>query len=638
VKFEPGDMLSERFRVIEEVGRGGMGLVLLAEDIKLGRNVAIKLLLPDRDEAFEAELVERFLREARTVAGMESPHIVRLFHTDQLPGGAPYIVMELLRGDDLQSVLARSGRLRLDEAVWFALQACAGLAEAHRRGIIHRDLKPANLFLDKRSSGPPNLKILDFGIAKVTMASAVATGFQTTAEGKVLGTPLYMSPEQRGGEAVDVRTDIWALGVLLYELVTGSLPFPSENLFQLEHAVRTADPVPLSTHLQGVTVPQGFEEVLQRCLAKAPEDRYQNVAQLALALSPFGPAEAAALARTVADSLGLEDIPEAKTTSNAPTIHETMLQWKTTMMSTPQPGDPSGSGEPSTPMASEAALTPTASTGSSRRGLVFAAALAAIAMPAGYLASSADTFAAQVELRSDDDGGCPGLPSTAKLVADWGSGSRSTFLDAECNASLPRLPADKRGAVVSLRLSGAGAWVLSSGDRGRLSERILLSLAMLDAPPAAAAAAAEPAPVAEAPAEAAPAMHRLRVTLKASGKTACPKDVRGAELRVDDRVVRLGDDCSVGVRLPAEAVGTELRFALDTRCHRIGGGERHRVESEAITLGLSTKPACRAKAAPRCAKPCQCWDEKNNPCACLYPCADDCTKSESLCAAGGARR
>jgi serine/threonine-protein kinase len=204
---QPGDVIAGKYRVEAVIGTGGMGVVLGATDMSLGRAVAIKFLTPSKARRDDA--VQRFVREARAAAAIQSEHVVRVFEVDKLASGTPYIVMEHLRGADLAHLLAARRTLSVGEAVDFVLEACEALAEAHACGIVHRDLKPQNLFVAQRPDGTTCLKILDFGISK----AAVDDQPQLTATDTVMGTPLYMSPEQvRSLKSVDHRADIWALG------------------------------------------------------------------------------------------------------------------------------------------------------------------------------------------------------------------------------------------------------------------------------------------------------------------------------------------------------------------------------------------------------------------------------------------
>jgi serine/threonine protein kinase len=281
--IEVGDLVAGKYRVQRALGRGGMGYVVAAEHVQLGQPVAIKVLIPEL--ARRAEFVSRFLREARAVAQIQSEHVVRVMDVDTLPDCTPYFVMELLLGRDLRSELVARKRIVPADAAEYVLQACEALAEAHALGIIHRDLKPANLFLRKRADGTPLVKVLDFGISKAVVPDE---GQQTllTDTHTVLGSPQYMSPEQvRSLKGIDARSDIWALGVILYELVSGKPPFSAPTPMAM-FATVVSDP-PLSLRHRCRDLPEGFERVIWRCLEKDPHLRFADVAELAQALKPY---------------------------------------------------------------------------------------------------------------------------------------------------------------------------------------------------------------------------------------------------------------------------------------------------------------------------------------------------------------
>jgi eukaryotic-like serine/threonine-protein kinase len=277
-----GELVGGKYRVERTLGAGGMGVVVAATQIELDRPVALKFLLPKVLE--RPGLVTRFSREARAAAKLESEHVARVLDVGTLDGGAPYIVMEYLEGQDLASVIASGGALPCDLAVGYLLQACEAVAEAHSLGIVHRDLKPGNLFLANRTSGAPVIKVLDFGLSKFAN-----TGEENvTSESSILGSPLYMSPEQlMSARTADARSDIWSLGVVLYEFVTAHAPFQYERIAGLVAAILQKDPQPIDQW--GVHVPSGLQAVLARCLEKDPAHRFPSIAHLAKALAPFGP-------------------------------------------------------------------------------------------------------------------------------------------------------------------------------------------------------------------------------------------------------------------------------------------------------------------------------------------------------------
>lgn len=281
----PGDVLAGKYRIERVLGIGGMGVVVAANHILLDEKVAIKFLLPDmlRSE----EVVARFAREARAAVKIKSEHVARVFDVGTLESGAPYMVMEFLEGADLADWIRQRGPLPVEQAVDFVLQACVAVANAHALGIIHRDLKPANLFCIRGSDGALTIKVLDFGISKVTHLSASDAGGSMTHTSAVMGSPFYMSPEQmQSARDVDARTDIWALGIVLYELLSGVTPFTGTSYAEIAIKVATG---PL-TPLRGIRpeVPVGIETVILNCLAKDRNQRYAHVGELALALAEFG--------------------------------------------------------------------------------------------------------------------------------------------------------------------------------------------------------------------------------------------------------------------------------------------------------------------------------------------------------------
>jgi len=276
-----GQVLAGKYRVERVLGQGGMGIVLAAKHIHLEERVAVKLMLAEA--TFNVEAVARFLREARAAARLESAHVARVTDVGTLEDGRPYMVMEYLDGSDLSQVLAASGPLAIGDAVDYVLQAAEAIAEAHSIGIVHRDLKPSNLFLTRRRDRTPHVKVLDFGISKVSGSSLSGSDNAMTRTSAMMGSPLYMSPEQMTSvRDVDGRSDIWALGIILYELISGGPPFNGETLPQVCGLVLQSEAAPLSSRRAGV--PPALEAVVNRCLAKSADHRFQNVAEFAVAL------------------------------------------------------------------------------------------------------------------------------------------------------------------------------------------------------------------------------------------------------------------------------------------------------------------------------------------------------------------
>ncbi|MBK9259723.1 MAG: serine/threonine protein kinase [Polyangiaceae bacterium] len=281
-----GDVIGGKYRVERVIGQGGMGTVVRARHTLLEQDVAIKVLATEL--ASDPQYATRFLREAQTAVSIKGEHVVRVLDVGTRENGAPYMVMEYLEGKDLGAVVETSGPLAIADAVDYVLQACEALAEAHVAGLTHRDIKPSNLFLARRSDGSPLVKLLDFGIAK---PSSTTTDNRLTATGTSMGSPSYMSPEQvRNAKTVDNRSDIWSLGASLHELLTGSPPFLAEIFPALCAAIIADSPTPLREARKDA--PLELEAVIMKCLEKKPENRYPDVASLAVALAPFGGAHA----------------------------------------------------------------------------------------------------------------------------------------------------------------------------------------------------------------------------------------------------------------------------------------------------------------------------------------------------------
>jgi len=281
---QPGEVIAGKYRIEAVLGTGGMGVVLCATHLTLGQQVAIKVLTVPENDARKDEARERFIREGRATAALVSDHVVRVYDVGTLDDGAPFMVMELLRGEDLARTL-HSGPLSIELACECVRQAAEAIACAHEHGIVHRDLKPSNLFLTQRSDGSALIKVLDFGISKSTSVDQQrVTGL--TLERSVLGTPFYMSPEQvRDAKNVDARTDIWSLGLILHELLSGSPAFEGTTLPGVCAAI-AADP-PAALRLKRPEVPVEVEALVLKCLEKSPARRFQTARELAVLLGPW---------------------------------------------------------------------------------------------------------------------------------------------------------------------------------------------------------------------------------------------------------------------------------------------------------------------------------------------------------------
>ncbi len=284
----PGDVIAGKYRVDRLIGTGGMGIVVEAYHLHFEERVAIKFLVP---QLATAESLTRFEREARAAFKIKSEHVARVIDVGKLDGNVPYMVMEFLEGTDLGVMLTDRRAFAIDDAVEYVLQALEAVAEAHVLGIVHRDLKPENLFLTKRTDGTPCVKVLDFGLSKATNDTKGERQRALTGTAQVMGTPQYMSPEQwMSARDVGTATDQWALGVILYELVTGHQPFDQEQLAQLCTQVLRGEPEPVLKLRPDA--PPGLVQIINRCLRKEPKQRFPNVGEMAVALLEYGPARA----------------------------------------------------------------------------------------------------------------------------------------------------------------------------------------------------------------------------------------------------------------------------------------------------------------------------------------------------------
>ena len=268
--------IAGRFRIEREIGTGGMGTVYLATHLGLERPVAVKIIR--REFAGDADVADRFLREARTMAKLRHPNAAMIFDAGNLPDGRHFIVMEFVEGETLSQALARQGRFSATEAVKIATQICDVLEEAHRLGIVHRDLKPSNILLGKRG-----VCVLDFGVAKVLASSAESTHTHaSTGSGQIVGTPRYMSPEQCLGQRVGARSDLYSLGILLYEMLAGRPPFvdPLQSALLVKQATAAAPPLPRLRQ----DIPRPLALAVHTLLAKRPDDRPRTAAMAKILL------------------------------------------------------------------------------------------------------------------------------------------------------------------------------------------------------------------------------------------------------------------------------------------------------------------------------------------------------------------
>src|SRR5664280_1296452 len=276
------EILEGQFQIIQKIGTGGMGSVYKASQPQMNRMVAIKILHPKLVN--RRDLTSRFRREARAMSQLTHPNTVKVFLYGALEDGSLYIVMELLEGRNLNQAVRRDGPLPVERAIPILIQVCAALHEAHTLGIVHRDLKPENIFLCNQGGLQDFARVLDFGLAKVTERQMRPGSLILTQEGMVFGTPEFMSPEQAQGRELDARSDIYSLAVILYEAITGKLPFNAQTPMEYIQKHVLERPIPLSERAPELSLPVGLEAVVAKALAKKPDERWQSAAEFATAL------------------------------------------------------------------------------------------------------------------------------------------------------------------------------------------------------------------------------------------------------------------------------------------------------------------------------------------------------------------
>ena len=478
-----GDVIAGKYIVERVIGEGGMGVVVAARHRELEQRVAIKFLLPEIAE--QGMAAERFRREARSAARMRGAHVCRVLDVGTAENGVPFMVMEYLEGWDLATELERRSRLPHVEAVGHLLQACEALAEAHAAGVIHRDLKPANLFLESCADGSRRIKVLDFGVSKSLLDATPGLGALTKTS-NLVGSPLYMSPEQLdSAKDVDPRTDVWALGIVLYELIAGRTPFTGESIPQLVTAVLHDAPRKLSE--LDVHVPDGLESVMQRALAKPRNDRYGSVAELVNALMPFAPPQAAGAAGRVSRLLSLAE-PLAVGSLDA--ARKPIGATPSGSLPLAAPPTPTPSGDVSTPLA----WTRSQSRRKLRLGLSLGALLLLGLLVAGFYALRAPTGSVAAETIEK-----PAVPAANKEPSATANGPAA--------ATRPE-PVPASGAITSAQAPSEPPSVLAGEGIGQAAAPAAPAKAESAAAPAspvpAAAAQAEPARVPAPPALAEP--------------------------------------------------------------------------------------------------------------------------------------
>jgi serine/threonine protein kinase len=273
--------LSNQYEFLAEIGSGGMGVIYKARHIALNQTVAIKMLHTNRLDELS---VRRFQQEAKAVTALDHPSIVRVRDFGITESGQPHMVLDYIEGDTLAKSIAKKAGLPVPEALEIFIQACDALEHAHMRGVLHRDLKPSNIMLVPRSSGPPLVKIVDFGIAKIADPGYQTAGMNLTQTGEVFGSPLYMSPEQASGTKLDRRSDIYSFGCVMYETLTGAPPFVGGSSIETIFQQLNAQAPPLREGSLGKDFPDDVEAIVARALEKSPDARYQSMAELKHAL------------------------------------------------------------------------------------------------------------------------------------------------------------------------------------------------------------------------------------------------------------------------------------------------------------------------------------------------------------------
>ncbi|MCS6798691.1 MAG: protein kinase [Myxococcota bacterium] len=448
-----GRVINDRFRITALIARGGMGKVYRAEQAPLGREVALKILNPTYQGDHDPEFHKRFFLEASICSKLTHPNTITIFDYGRTDDDIYYIAMELLEGRTLHRALREDGRFEVSRALHIARQICRSLREAHGMGVIHRDLKPANIFLVRHGDENDFVKVLDFGLVK----NLSEKGEDLTQTGLFMGSPKYMSPEQIRGEKVDARTDIYALGVILYEMLTGKVPFDRPNSVNILMAHVHEAPPPMSEMAGGVSIPPAVEAVVMRCMAKRADERFRTMDEVLVALKQASTDAGLSVSRSGEHGASGEFPAGGAVTGAFPVVQITGEPTAT----------PSGSLSPATPVAGIA--TPPASVpappaeelGRPRvRGVVVGAVVGAAALIGLLLALGRDEPATSTAGPSP----APANPPSAPSVVPSGPSASGTPSGTDPAAAGTESPPSTARVMVSLRSEPPGAMVFV-GDR-----------------------------------------------------------------------------------------------------------------------------------------------------------------------------
>ncbi len=430
-----GDVLSEKYEVTKILGTGGMGVVVAAHHRELDKLVALKFM--HEELSANGQAVDRFLREARAAARLKDEHVGQVLDVGRLPGGIPFIVMEYLEGQDLGQVLERQGPLPVSDAVEYVLQVCEAMAEAHVLGIIHRDLKPQNLFLTTRQDGRRLVKVLDFGISKAQFVGGA------TSTSQQMGSPGYMAPEQiKSARLVDARADIWSLGVILYQLLSNTLPFTGDTIPEVMFKALSEPPPPLATVRPGI--PARLLQAIDRCLEKDRDRRFSNVAELAQELVPFAPERGRAALSIIEHVVSAVHDPRGTTRElDVPAPDGSCA------VASAQTSRPELPAATSTTLGSAASSPSAANSRGSRRRLTVTA-IVAVAMIAAVVVAAWERAGTSVSSPNRGLTDAPSAPADA-MSTDLALGDASVAPhDAEAREALGSPPSDAAAAVDAL--------------------------------------------------------------------------------------------------------------------------------------------------------------------------------------------